>query len=151
MVTPYEQLDQRFESLRPWISLITRPARGWVRAIRDALGMTTGQMAKRMNVSQPRISELEKAEVHGNITLASMERAAEALGCRLIYVLVPEKPLGETLRDRARTIAERQMSAVEQTMRLEDQEVANPKHRLAAINRQADTLLTRPARLWDER
>jgi predicted DNA-binding mobile mystery protein A len=150
MIAPYEQLDRRFDELRPWLSLATRPPRGWVRALRDALGMTTGQMAKRMRVAQPRINELEKAEVHGNITLASMERAAEALGCRVVYVLIPQTPLGETLKTRARLIAERQLSAVEQTMRLEDQEVTDSNRRQAAINAQAEKLLQRPARLWDD-
>jgi predicted DNA-binding mobile mystery protein A len=150
MTTPYEQIDRRFSELRPWLSLAARPPRGWVRAIRDALGMTTGQMAKRMKVAQPRINELEKAEIHGAITLASMERAAEALGCRVVYVLIPTKPLGETLKARARMIAERQLSAVEQTMRLEAQEVTGDKSRDAAINAQAEKLLQRPARLWDE-
>jgi len=144
------QLDRRFAQMRPWMALTARPSRGWVRAIRDALGMTTGQMAKRMGVAQPRISELEKAEIHGSITLGSMERAAAALGCRLVYVLIPEKPLRETRKDRAQAIAERQLSAVEQTMRLEAQEVTDRTDRQATLNSQVEKLLQRPARLWDE-
>lgn len=150
MVHPYEQLDTRFKDLRPWLSLTARPSRGWVRAIRDALGMTTGQLAKRMTVTQPRITELEKAEIHGNISLNSLERAAEALGCRVVYVLIPERPIEETLKERAWKLAERQMAAVEQTMRLEAQEVTDKKQRQAALQKQVEKLLRRPARLWDE-
>ena len=150
MVTPHEQLDKRFAELRPWVRRTARPPRGWVRAIRQALGMTTGQMAKRMAVSQPRINELEAAEQHGNITLTSLERAAEALGCRVVYLLIPERPLGETLKARATFVAARRLASVEQTMRLEGQEVSGKKRRQAALDDQVKTLLARPARLWDE-
>src|SRR6476620_11211414 len=100
MVTAAEQLDKRFSELQPFAAG-ARPARGWIRGIRQALGMTTSQLAKRMKVQQPRIIELEKAEVKGNITMLSLERAAEALGCRVIYALVPLKPLTTTLQERA--------------------------------------------------
>ena len=63
--------------------------------------MTSGQLAKRLGVQQPRVIELERGEVSGNITVRSLERAAEALGCELVYVLVPEKPLANTIREKA--------------------------------------------------
>ena len=143
-------LDERFSTLRA-LARTQRPPKGWVRAIRDAFGMTTTQFAKRLGVSQPRITKLEKAEVDGTITLHTLQRAAEALGCRVVYALVPEKPLAETMRERAKHIAERQSNAIEHTMRLEDQTVrdknAGPRLREQIIAE----LLRRPARLWDEK
>src|ERR1700760_3308881 len=100
-------LDKRFLSLRP-LANIQRPPKGWLRAIRDALGMTTAQYGKRLGVSQPRIVELEKSEQEGSVTLNTLQRAAEALGCRLFYVLVPERPLAEVVTKRAKLVAERQ-------------------------------------------
>src|SRR5271168_4978205 len=105
-------LDARFADLRP-LAAIHRPPKGWIRAIRDALGMTTAQLARRLGVSQPRIVELEKSEVTGSVTLKTLQRAAEALGCRLVYALVPEKPLAETVRERANHVAKGQIAAVE--------------------------------------
>ena len=128
MVTHHEQLDRRLETLRP-LAEAPMPARGWVRAIRNTLGMTTKQLAARMGVSQPRIIKLEKSEIDRSITLESLERAAEALGCRVIYALIPERPLGETLNERANKIAEQQLASVAQTMRLEAQGVTNTKVR----------------------
>jgi predicted DNA-binding mobile mystery protein A len=150
MITPAEQLDRRFEELRPWLLRTTRPSHGWVKAIRQALGMTTGQMAKRLKVAQTRVSELEAAEAHRNITLKTLDRAAEALGCRVVYILIPARPLSETLHDRAHQAAERQLSAVEQTMRLEDQTVRSSKFRKRTINEIVDKLLRRPSKLWDD-
>jgi len=142
-------LDKRFSSLRP-VAKIQRPPKGWIRAIRDALGMTTTQFARRLDVSQPRIVELEKSEQGGSVTLNTLQRAAEALGCRLVYVLVPERPLAEVVRDRAELIAERQSRAVEHTMRLEDQAVRDKRAARALREQAIDDLLKRPARLWDE-
>src|SRR4051812_40421450 len=98
-------LDKRFAALRP-LATAPRPPKGWLRAIRDALGMTTAQLARRLGVSQPRIVELEQSEVGGTVTLNTLQRAAEALGCRLVYVLVPERPLAEVVQERARRLAE---------------------------------------------
>ncbi|MBV8446883.1 MAG: mobile mystery protein A, partial [Hyphomicrobiales bacterium] len=97
VISAARHLDQRLKAL----SAITRnslPPRGWIRAIRDALGMTTVQLARRLGVSQPRITELEKSELSGSISLRSLRRAAEALGCQVVYVLVPNKPLEMVLR-----------------------------------------------------
>ena len=142
-------LDKRFSSLRTFTNL-QRPPRGWLRAIRDALGMTTAQYGKRLGVSQPRIVELEKSEQNGNVTLNTLQRAAEALGCRLVYVLVPERPLAEVVKERAELIAERQSKAIEHTMRLEDQAVPDKKAARALREQAIEDLLMRPARLWDE-
>ncbi|MDA9430227.1 hypothetical protein XH88_00170 [Bradyrhizobium sp. CCBAU 51627] len=142
-------LDSRFATLRA-LSHAQRPPKGWIRAIRDALGMTTAQYAKRLGVSQPRIVELEKSEQGGSVTLNTLQRAAEALGCRLVYVLVPERPLAEVVTKRAAEIAERQSRAIEQTMRLEDQAVDDNQAARALREQAIEDLLKRPARLWDD-
>ena len=143
------QLDKRFETLRELP--VARPPKGWVRAVRNALGMTTQQLAHRIGVSQSRIPELEQAEVRGKITLNSLERAAEALGCRVVYALVPEKPLADIVHARAELIADRQLAHVEQTMKLEDQSVTDTGVRQDQRRRLIEKLLNRPSRLWDDK
>lgn len=143
------QLTERFEELAP-LSQVRRPSRGWIRAIRETLGMTTRQLAERLGVKQPTLTELEKSEASGNITVKSLERAAEALGCRLVYALVPIKPLTDTIEERALQLAQRKLAAVEQTMRLEDQEVRGKTEQKEAEGRLVAELLRKPARLWDE-
>jgi predicted DNA-binding mobile mystery protein A len=143
-------LDKRFARLRT-LTQAPRPPKGWLRAIRDALGMTTTQFAKRLGVSQPRIIKLEKSEADGAITLHTLQKAAAALGCRVIYALVPEKPLADTVRERAALVAERQSSAVEHTMRLEDQAVRDKRAAHDLRQQMIEELLRHPARLWDEK
>jgi predicted DNA-binding mobile mystery protein A len=142
-------LDKRFKALRPLLAT-ARPPKGWVRAIREALGMTTPQMARRLGVAQPRIIELEQAEVSGSITLHSLERAAEALGCRVVYALVPEQPLADRVKRQANRVAEKQLATINQTMSLENQTVLDPRAQKEMLNRLIEELLRKPARLWDE-
>jgi predicted DNA-binding mobile mystery protein A len=148
MQTPAQQLDKRFIAFAPLANAL-RPAKGWIKAVREALGMTTAQLGKRLGVSQQRAAMMEKAEVDGSITLKSLEQAAQTLGCRVVYVFYPEEPLTETLRARAEAVADQQMRAVEQTMRLEDQSVADNSLSLETRDRLMEQLLKRPARLWD--
>ncbi len=100
---------------------LTRPPRGWIKAIREALGMTAKQLAKRMGVSQPRVSEIEKNEISGALTLDSLQRAAHGLDCQLVYALVPRKPLQDLVEERARRLARVRLQATSHSMALEDQ------------------------------
>ena len=115
-------LDSRLEKVRAWP--VARPQKGWIRAIRDALGLTTQQYASRLGVSQPRVVALEKGEIEDSLTLASLRRAAEGLNCELVYAFVPREPLTETLRRRAGAIADEQLDRIAHTMRLENQAIA---------------------------
>lgn len=116
------QLDKRLSLFNDSQSF-ARPPRGWVKAIREALGMTTAQLAKRLDVSQPRVVEIEKAEAKGAITLDSLERAAQALNCRLVYAIVPKTSLDELVEERARLLAEKRLASARHTMALEAQGV----------------------------
>ena len=116
------QLDRQLDSYRE-MTQASGSAKGWVRAIREGLGLSGVQLAKRLRVSPASVSELEKGEVARTVSLATLEKAAHAMGCRLVYALVPEKRLEETVQDRARFVAGRRMAQVSQTMRLENQEL----------------------------
>ncbi len=113
--------------------------------------MTSAQLAQRLGVSQPRIIELEKSEASGTVTLNTLQRAAEALGCRLVYVVVPDKPLENTVLERANQLAKGHLAAVQQTMRLEDQSVSSKKANNDVQRQFVEVLLKHPARLWDEK
>ena len=117
-----KQLDKRLNILRN-MDILARPPRGWIKAIREAIGMTTVQLGKRLGVSQPRVFAIEKAEASGSITLDSLERAARALDCRLVYAIVSRKPLELLVEERARALAKKRLRATSHSMALEDQRV----------------------------
>ena len=139
------QLDQRFRALGP-AKRYTPPVRGWIKAIRAALGMSTAQLAKRLGIKQPSLVELEQSEVKGTIELATLRRVAEALDCTLVYALVPNKPLEAIVRERARAFMRRRREPVEHSMLLEDQKVKgkDTDARLDDIMRE-----TNPRLFWD--
>jgi predicted DNA-binding mobile mystery protein A len=97
------------------------PRSGWIRAIRDALGMSMSELADRMSVSKARIGQIEQGERERTITLDTLERAADALGCRVEYVLVPREPLDDLVWAQAMAKARAEIGAVDHTMALEDQ------------------------------
>ena len=139
------QLDERFRELGS-AKRYTPPVRGWIKALREALGMSTAQLAKRLGIRQPSLGSLEQSEAKGTIELATLRRVAEALDCTLVYALMPNKPLETTLRDRARSFARRRRAPVEHSMLLEDQKVMakDAEARLDEIVRE-----TNPRLFWD--
>lgn len=140
------RLDNRFKAMEPSVRQ-SPPVRGWIRAIREALGMTAEQLGKRLGVKQPSVVAFEQSEEKGTIELATLRRVAEALDCRLVYALVPNKPLEQTVRERARLFARRRLEPIEHSMALEDQKVARKESEalIDEILRETD-----PRRFWDE-
>jgi predicted DNA-binding mobile mystery protein A len=139
-------LDQQIDAARP-VAQISRPERGWVNAIRRALGMTEAQLAERMGITQSTLHRLESSEASGKIRLDSLRRAAEALGCEVAYVMIPRAGLEATVRARARDLARAELERVSHSMALEAQDVGVSE---AALEERAREILTRGA-LWRSR
>ena len=126
-----------------------RPSEGWIRVIRDALGMTAFELGRRMGVSQPRVSQLERAEREGTIQLWNLERAAQALHSTLVYALVPIEPLEEVVRRQAYLKAVDELAANSHTARflLDDCALRAGEVSEAHITVLAHHLIDRPG-LW---
>ncbi len=97
------------------------PQRGWIHEIRTALGMSMSDLGDRLGVIKQRIESLEKGEVSGRVTLQSLEKAAEAMDCDLVYSFVPRRGLQKTLEEQARKVAQKIIADTEHSMELEQQ------------------------------
>ncbi|MHC4952000.1 MAG: mobile mystery protein A, partial [Planctomycetota bacterium] len=95
------QLDAVLKAFKP-LKTQTIPQKGWVRAIRDALGMSARQLASRMDVKQQRIVRIEQDEKQGRVTVNTLRKVAEAMECEFVYGFVPKESLEQTVRDQAR-------------------------------------------------
>lgn len=115
------RLEKRAELLRDQVTHLTVPRGGWLRTLREALGMSSSDLAARMGVAQSTVVRLEANERAGTAQLDSLRSAAEALGCDLVYALVPRRPLEDTVREQARKQATKFLDPVQHTMLLEDQ------------------------------
>ncbi len=70
-----------------------------IREKRKAKGLKSVELAQRLGVSAARVSMLERDEARGAVTLKMLQRAAEALGCRLEYRLTPVNPASEPVAE----------------------------------------------------
>jgi predicted DNA-binding mobile mystery protein A len=121
-----------------------RPQRGWLRAVREATGITLREMAARLKKAPSLVAKLEKSETEYRITLRSLREAADALGCQLVYALVPKSgSIQELAEAPARTNATENVRAVEHSMALEDQAVGGVPEK---IEEEAKRILKRTGR-----
>jgi predicted DNA-binding mobile mystery protein A len=132
------------------MELFVRPPRGWLKAIREALGMTTTQLGRRLGVVQSRVVAIEQAEAKGTITLNSLEKAAQALDCRLVYALMPRQPLEDIVEQRASLLAKSRLKSTGHTMTLEAQGVdaTDESEQLKRLIRQL--VEKSGSKLWEE-
>jgi predicted DNA-binding mobile mystery protein A len=141
-------LDERFRAAGNVGRHLVVPARGWIKAIRESLGMSTYQLAARMGVSQSTMNKMELGEARGAIQLSSLKRAGEAMNCTLVYALVPNDSLEGFLQQQARKVAAEQLKPVEQTMRLENQALT-PDEAKGQLDDYIRTQLD-PRTVWDK-
>jgi len=109
------------------IKPISRPKEGWIRTLRKTLGMSSPQLATRLDVSKSQASQIERMEIEDRITLKQLRRVADALDCDLVYALVPRQSIDSMIRDRAKLKAEQLVSKTDMQMKLEAQQLSNEK------------------------
>ena len=155
MISKYKQIARRqlditlarFDSAKS----VQRPAKGWIRAVREALGMSGRQLAQRLGVSQPRVHALERGEVSDALTLKTMRQVAEALDCTFVYALVPHTSLEDTVREQARLVAGARQKRVSHSMLLEAQGISSEEEQASLAAAIDEIARETPKDLWDQR
>jgi len=129
-----QQIDRMVQPLRS--VKLPRPPKGWIRALREAMGVSSSELARRLKANRSLASQQEKAEVDDRITLRSLRACANALDCDLVYAFVPRgATIEETLAARARDAASLTVRRVEHSMALEDQASGNVEQAIEAQTR----------------
>lgn len=108
--------------------------------------MSVQDLADRLGVTRATAAKLEANERRRTIQLDSLYRAADALGCDVVYALVPRQPLQEIVTERRLAILESMQKRTQQNMRLEAQEVDDAQQQ-EHLRAQAE-LLVPDRRLW---
>jgi predicted DNA-binding mobile mystery protein A len=118
------QLDELFQNLKS-LPPTPRPRLGWLKAIRESLGITARQLAALLGTDSSAVLGLEERELKGTVTLESIERAARAMGCQLVYSIVPmTESLEQIVDQKAHAAASRLLKSVAHSMHLEKQDVS---------------------------
>ncbi len=141
-------IDSRRPVLADVAPLFDRPQPGWVATIRQSLGMTRRDLARRMHVAESTVARLEASECASTIQLDTLQRAAEAMDCELHYVLVPRRPLEDMVIEQARKRAAALLSRATHTMLLEDQKPDDESLQELLSEMTADRI--DKSGLWDE-
>lgn len=120
-------LDQQIPAMHDARTKIRRPGKGWLRAVRDAIGMPQTEVAKAIGVKRQSYTQLEQAEANRTITLKSLDKAAEAMDCEVVYFLVPKGAAGRTYAELAQTHDPmfKHLRKTEHSMALEGQAVGD--------------------------
>lgn len=142
------QLDQALEPFR-LAERRSPPRDGWVRVIREALGMSIRQLAERCGLSKTSVHSIETNEAAGKAQLDSLRTVAEAMECDLVYVLVPRGSLQAIIDRQAERKAKELIEQVSDSMELEAQgvEAAERKEQLDALK--SELLRDRGRDFWD--
>lgn len=130
---------------------LSMPPEGWLRTVRNALGMSGTQLADRLGVTKARISKAEQDELTGSVTLKSMKNMAEAMNCRFVYAIVPEIKIEGLIKKRAVEKAKGQVAHASTHMALEAQSLSDEKLAFEVDRIAAEIVEKMPSDLWSDK
>lgn len=143
-----EQIDGSLSKFALLKKLRT-PSLGWIRSIREGLGMSGRQLAERLNMSKQSVARLEQDELVGSITIKTLRKVAERLDCVFVYGFIPQTSLENTVRKRAEKISRERLNRVNQTMILEKQKIKD-QNLESLISEDVEGMMNdMPRDLWD--
>jgi predicted DNA-binding mobile mystery protein A len=145
----FQQLNEKMLQLAGMQHVIVPPT-GWIKAIRNGIGMSMEQLGKKLSITKQGVMDIEKREKEGAITIKSMQEIAKAIDMQFVYGFVPVAgSLDQMVEMRALEMARKIVQRTSTTMKLEDQ--VNSKERIekAIKERAAEIINKTPKILWD--
>jgi predicted DNA-binding mobile mystery protein A len=145
------QIRQLDETLKPFqaLRMAPPPPHGWIRAVRESLGMSLRQLGERAGLSKTSVASVESLEGKGTVQLDSIRRLADSMDCDFVYALVPRQTLQKTIEDQARSKARKLVDRISISMELEEQGISSAD-RERQVNELAEEILrSRERGLWD--
>jgi predicted DNA-binding mobile mystery protein A len=121
--TIFSQINRRIESLRT-VKDKASVREGWIKYMRQALGLTLSELAKLTSLSTATVAQAERREMEGQVSLSTLKKMAEAMDCELVYAFVPKKDLRTMIHDKAFEKAAKALNIADLHMKLEDQKVS---------------------------
>ena len=144
-----KQLQEKLSVFHPLLNTRS-PKKGWIRAIRGGLGMSGRQLANRLNVTRQRISEIEKQEILGTVTLNTINKVSDALECEFVYSIIPKTNFQEIVWKQAEAKAKKQLNWASHTMELENQALSTEENSEILSNMINEIVQEMPSNLWDD-
>ena len=136
-------LDKKTSDLKSAKNIVPQSS-GWIKTVREAIGMTVSQLAARLGVTQPRITKMESNE--DNLKLSTMKKAAEAMNCEFVYYFKPRTTFQNLVDEQAQKKAAEVLKTVNVNMSLENQEIAEDE---VVKDFASDLINTKIKQIWD--
>lgn len=136
-------LDKKTFDLKSAKNIVPQSS-GWIKTVREAIGMTVSQLAARLGVTQPRITKMESNE--DNLKLSTMKKAAEAMNCEFVYYFKPRTTFQNLVDEQAQKKAAEVLKTVNVNMALENQEIAEDE---VVKDFASDLINTKIKQIWD--
>lgn len=144
-----QQLNEKMLQLADMQHVIVPPI-GWIKAIRNGIGMSMEQLGKKLSITKQGVMDIEKREKEGAITIKSMQEIAKAIEMKFVYGFVPDAgSLEQMIETRALEMATKIVQRTSNTMKLEDQENSKERIEKAIKERAAEIINKTPKILWD--
>ena len=130
-------------------SLAHRPVKGWIKALRNAVGMSARQLGERMGISQQRLTAIESKESTDSLTIHTLKKVAEATNTHFIYGFAPKTDLDTIVKQQAEIYLKKYLNRVKHSMSLEGQSLTESEWQNWLENEIRDLIATNPSKIWD--
>jgi predicted DNA-binding mobile mystery protein A len=145
----FQQLNEKLDKFTALSNLVVPPI-GWIKAIRNGIGMSMEQLGKKLSITKQAVMDIEKREKEGAVTLKAMQELAKAMDMQFVYGFIPNAgSLDQMIEKRALEIAKTIVQRSSSTMKLEDQENSKERIEKAIKERAAEIINKTPKILWD--
>jgi predicted DNA-binding mobile mystery protein A len=148
--TVLKQYQDKVDHAALKVRSIKVPPEGWLCTARKALDMSPAQLARRLSVTRANVSQAEKAELSGGVTIKTLQTMAESMGYRFVYAIVPEHKVEDILTARAKQKAMHVVEETHKQMALEEQSLSEKQIRFEIERVQHDLLSNMPYDFWDD-
>lgn len=117
--------------------------------LRELLGMTQAQLAKRAKQNPRLIRRLESSTEKADPQLSTLQKTAEGLGCELLVQMIPKRPISQLMEAQALKKARQLVQLAKGSSAMEEQQ---PSAQITELQIQelAKTLLQKPSRMWED-
>jgi predicted DNA-binding mobile mystery protein A len=145
----FQQLNEKLDRFTALSNLVVPPI-GWIKAIRNGIGMSMEQLGKKLSITKQAVMDIEKREKEGAVTLKAMQELAKVMDMQFVYGFIPNAgSLDQMIEKRALEIAKTIVQRSSSTMKLEDQENSKERIEKAIKERAAEIINKTPKILWD--
>jgi len=112
--------------------------------------MSSTQLAKKLGITKQGLQNIEASERKGTISVSTLRRVAQVLGCEVKLTLLPQQSLEAMIRQRAYEKARKILERTALHMNLEDQGTSSAFQEDQLRETAEELIRNRDRSLWED-